>query len=268
VRGRGVRALVRAGLEVVEGVGERACAEVHEHYLHHERTRRPFVTLKAATSVDGCIAASSGDSKWITGVESRRHGHRLRAQHHAIAVGAQTVLADDPRLDVRLVRGVSPLVVVFDSRLRLAGAGRLHLLREGTWILHTAAAPKRARTGLRALGVELIEVEQDQGRVDLRHALELLGKRCVRSILVEGGGRLLGSFVQAASWERLYLYQAPRILGAGVGAFCGARWEKVADAPSLLVEGRRRMGSDLLSIFRRDAEPRAKRRAAKHRSRA
>ncbi|MCA9710351.1 MAG: bifunctional diaminohydroxyphosphoribosylaminopyrimidine deaminase/5-amino-6-(5-phosphoribosylamino)uracil reductase RibD, partial [Myxococcales bacterium] len=139
VDGKGIRALRRAGVEVIVGVGAKACGEVHEHYLHHARSGLPFVSLKAATSLDGRIATAGGDSKWITGEAARRHAHRLRAWHHAIAVGAETALRDDPRLDVRLVRGVDPIPVVFDGRLRVgaARAPRLAVLRPGALVLHT-----------------------------------------------------------------------------------------------------------------------------------
>src|SRR5690606_10195668 len=109
VGGAGIERLRRAGISVEVGVLADQAREVHRHYLHHVETRRPFVTLKLATSLDGRVATRSGDSKWITGELARRSAHRLRAVHHGIAVGAATVLADDPRLDVRLARGVDPL---------------------------------------------------------------------------------------------------------------------------------------------------------------
>lgn len=252
VDGRGIRALRRAGIEVVRGVGEQACREVHEHYLHHVRTGRPFVTLKAGTSLDGRIATASGDSRWITSEIARKDVHRLRARHHAIAVGAQTALADDPRLNVRLVRGVDPVPVIFDGRLRIgaASASPVQLLRAGTLVLHTAKASRAARARVMATGASLVEVADDgQGRVSLPAAVEALGQREIRSLMVEGGGRLHGAFVQAGLWQRMFLYQAPRILGEGRPVFGGVGWDTVEQSPQVRVVKRRTMGVDLLTII-------------------
>lgn len=250
VSGAGIARLRRGGVVVDVGVlGERG-REVHRHYLHHVGTRRPFVTLKLATSLDGRVATRTGDSKWITGELARRSAHRLRAVHHGIAVGAATVLADDPRLDVRLARGVDPLPFVFDPRLRVASAGRrFHLLREGVVFLHTARASKRARTALAKSGAEAIELPDDgRGGIDLDAALIQLGARDLRSLMVEGGGRLVGAFVAAGCWEQLWLYQAPVLLGEGRPAIAGVEWPSVADAPRLRVVRRRAFGPDQLSV--------------------
>jgi diaminohydroxyphosphoribosylaminopyrimidine deaminase/5-amino-6-(5-phosphoribosylamino)uracil reductase len=252
VAGRGVRRLRRAGIEVVEGVLADQCRSVHEHYLHHATTGLPFVTLKSAASLDGRIAVRTGDSRWITSEASRRIGHRLRAWHHAIAVGVDTVLADDPRLDVRLVQGVAPIPVVFDSRLRLHRARTPpRLVRAGTLVLHTARASAAARRALARTGVELVEVDAGaDGRVDVGSALQALGDRPIRSLLVEGGGALLGAFVHATAWQSWQWFCAPRILGEGVPAVAGVGWDSVADAPRVRIESRRRVGDDLHLVLR------------------
>jgi diaminohydroxyphosphoribosylaminopyrimidine deaminase / 5-amino-6-(5-phosphoribosylamino)uracil reductase len=252
VDGKGLRALARAGLEVVEGIESAACHAVHEHYLHHVALGLPFVTLKAATSLDGCIATREGDSKWITGLAARRHGHRLRAQHHAIAVGAHTAAVDDPGLDVRLVRGADPVVVIFDGRLRLGGprAPRVRVLRPGTLVLHTQRASAAARARVAKTGATLVPVaEAGAGLVDIPAALRELGHREIRSLLVEGGGRLHGAFVAAAAWQRAFVYQAPRLLGEGRPMLAGVGWPTVEQAPRVHVEARRRLGPDLLTVL-------------------
>jgi diaminohydroxyphosphoribosylaminopyrimidine deaminase / 5-amino-6-(5-phosphoribosylamino)uracil reductase len=252
VDGKGLRALARAGIEVVEGVEATACRGVHEHYLHHVARGTPFVTLKAATSLDGRIATATGDSRWITGPAARRHGHRLRAWHHAIAVGAHTAAVDDPGLDVRHVRGVDPVIVIFDGRLRLgaAEAPPVRVLRAGTLVLHTPRASAAARARVAKTGATLIEVaESGPGLVDVPAALQELGRREIRSLLVEGGGRLHGAFVAAGAWQRWFLYQAPRLLGEGRPMLAGAGWPTVAAAPRVHVEARRRLGLDVLTVF-------------------
>ncbi len=245
--GRGIARLRRAGLEVVAARAPGAAA-VHAHYLHHLEHGTPFVTLKAAVGIDGRIAVATGDSRWITGVPARRDAHRLRAEHHAIAVGVGTVLRDDPRLDVRLVRGVSPVAVVFDSRLRSVAkaVGVRAVLRPGTLVLHGASASAAARARVAATGAEPVAVAVDRdGRIDVRAALVELGRREIRSLLVEGGGALHGSFVAAAAWQRWVVYLAPRLLGTGPTLCDGVRWEHVADAPRLRREGMRRLGDDV-----------------------
>jgi diaminohydroxyphosphoribosylaminopyrimidine deaminase/5-amino-6-(5-phosphoribosylamino)uracil reductase len=257
VAGAGIRRLRRQGVEVELGLLAERAREVHRHYLHHVTQRRPFVTLKLATSLDGRIATAAGDSKWITGEPARRSAHRLRARHHAIAVGAATVLADDPRLDVRLVRGVDPLPIVFDPRLRVATAGRsLQLLRPGVLFLHTARASVRARAALAKTGADALEVPSDDNGIDIAAALEQLGARELRSLMVEGGGRLIGAFMRARAWQELFLYRAPIVLGDGRPAVAGLELESVADAVRLQLLRRRTLGDDELCIYTADSRSR------------
>lgn len=253
VAGAGIRRLRRRGVEVVVGVLAERAREIHAHYLHHVSTKRPFVTLKLACSLDGQIAVANGDSKWITGEAARRSAHRLRARHHGIAVGAATVLADDPALSVRLVRGVDPLPIVFDPRLRVAGSGRaFSLLRPGVLYLHGPRASKRARARLARAGAEGLELPVNpEGGLDIEVALEALGARELRSLMVEGGGRLVGAFVEAQAWQQLWLYRAPVLLGAGRPAVAGVEWASVADAPRVELKRTRKLGEDQLCVFAR-----------------
>lgn len=248
--GKGLTQLRKAGLELDVGVGEDAAKDVHAHYLHHVATGWPYVTLKAAVSLDGQVAVANGESKWITGEPARRDAHRLRARHHAIAIGVGTVETDDPELTVRLVRGSDPIPVVFDSTLRLAKrVGRSKVLRPGTLVLHTAKAPSVRRDRLRRAGIETVKVRADRrGRISIPHALEQLGRREIRSLMVEGGGELLGSFVASGAWQRLHLYQAPRLLGAGRPLLAGYLPKSVADAQSVKILERRRLGEDMLIV--------------------
>lgn len=249
--GRGIDLLRSAGIRVREGVLAGACASAHEHYLHHEATRRPFVTLKIASSLDGQIAAGSGDSKWITGEPARRLGHWLRARHHGIAVGADTVLRDDPALSVRMVTGVDPVPVVFDSGLRIAGAVRRPtLLRPGTIVLHTGRASVAAQRAIDDIGARRLELEGDaEGRVDVAGALRALGQLPLRSLLVEGGGQMIASFVAAAAWQRFYWFHAPIVLGDGRPAAAGLKVAAVADATRLRPLLRTEVGVDGVTIL-------------------
>lgn len=253
VAGKGLRKLRRAGVEVELGLLAERAREVHAHYLHHVATRTPFVTLKIACSLDARIATASGESKWITGEAARRDVHRLRARHHGIAVGAATVLADDPRLDVRLVAGVDPLPIVFDPRLRVASAGRpFALLRPGVIFVHGPQASRRARAALARSGAEALECpgEGESGGLAIAAALEQLGQRDLRSLMVEGGGRLLAAFVRAGTWQELWVYRAPVLLGGDARpAFGELALAGLAGAPRLELLRRRTLGGDELCVY-------------------
>jgi diaminohydroxyphosphoribosylaminopyrimidine deaminase/5-amino-6-(5-phosphoribosylamino)uracil reductase len=257
VSGKGLAKLKRAGVEVQLGVGEKEARELHEHYLFAVKEARPFVTLKAAVSIDGRIATAAGHSQWITGEAARRSAHKLRAKHHAIAVGAETLLADDPALTVRMVKGEDPRVVVFDPRLRCGakGLGRLRALRHGSLVLHAREARADRVARLRDLGIETVGVasQKQGGRALLRidRALSALGKRDIRSLMVEGGGRLLGSFVAKGLFEELHVYDAPVILGEGRPVFAWAGPKRVDRAPRLERVSTQLLGDDRLTVYRR-----------------
>lgn len=249
--GKGVRKLRRAGIEVDVGLLQREGTEVHAHYLHHVNTGRPWVTLKVAMSVDGRIATAGGNSQWISGEPARKHAHALRARHHAIAVGATTAMVDDPRLNVRLVRGSDPWPVVFDTRLRAFEAKRRpRILRPGTLVVHTRNASADARAKATAAGVELVCARSQAGHVHLGDALDRLGEREIRSLMVEGGGRLLGALVRQGLAQELHVVRAPLLLGEGRAAFAGMDFGRVEQAPRLRECAQRRLGDDLLTIYR------------------
>ena len=224
--------------------GERA-----RYREHASKAGRPFVSLKLASSMDGRIATAAGDSKWITGETARTVGHRLRAVHDAIAVGSGTVLADDPALNTRLVEGPDAMPVVFDSSLRTAVEGPRKLHRSGSVFVHTRVASRVRRERLAGLGARTLEVDAGaDSRVDPAAALERLFVEGVRSVLVEGGGALVASFVATGTWDRLYHFVAPRLLGEGRPMMPGVQWPTVAEAPRLRVVSRHTLGDDLLTV--------------------
>lgn len=217
VNGRGVARLREAGIEVELGLGEREARRLNEHYLHHKRTGRPWVTLKWAQTLDGQVATRTGDSRWITGEEARRHAHRLRSWHDAVVVGIGTALADDPRLDVRLVEGREPWHVVLDPLLRLSDGA--HLVKRGQTLLlcRREASPER-RDRWESLGVQVAPVPGQGELLDLHAVLDVLGAHPFQSVFVEGGPTVLTSFLREGLANRIAVFIAPRILGAGKGA--------------------------------------------------
>ena len=184
-------------------------------------TSRPFVTLGYAQTLDGRLATSSGGSQWISGPDSLRFGHELRARHDAIMVGAGTACKDDPRLTVRLVAGQNPLRVVVDSTLRtpLTAAVLVDGAAPGTVFAVTDRAPAARCDKVRALGATVLCLPTDaRGRVDLVALLAALHDRGVGSVLVEGGAGMITGLLRARLVDRLVVCVAPKILGAGIEA--------------------------------------------------
>ena len=217
VNGRGKAALEAAGIEVVEGERAEQARRAHEAYLKFITTGVSFVTAKFAMSLDGKIATASGESQWITGDAARRQAHELRRTSDAVLVGIGTVLQDDPQLTVRDAQGTpaarQPLRIVADSQGRLPLEARL--LREPGSVLVAAASERSEGVArLRAAGVEVLVVgDQDECRVDPKHLLWALGRRDVLSLLVEGGGTLLGSFFDAGLVDKVVAFVAPLVIG-------------------------------------------------------
>ena len=206
---------------------------------------RPRVTLKLATSLDGRIATASGESQWITGPDARQQGHRLRATHDAILVGVETVLADDPELTVRLpdYAGSHPLRIVLDSRLRTPATAKV---ASGHTLILTTATPH-------AIGqAEVVAVAADDGRPAVAAVLEALTARGVTSLLIEGGGRVAASFLQAGVVDAIEWFRAPILLG-GEGRPCVASLAlaKLADAPKFRRLGVEPVGDDLWERYAR-----------------
>ncbi|MEF3275352.1 MAG: dihydrofolate reductase family protein [Chloroflexus sp.] len=179
---------------------------------------RPRVTLSFAQTLDGRVAALDGSSQWISGPESLRFCHQLRATHAAIMVGIGTVLRDDPRLTVRLVTGRDPLRVIVDTTLRtpLTAAIIRDNAAHGTLLACTAAAPETRRIALQRCGATILTLPATPtGEVDLAALLAALGERGIASVMVEGGARLLTSLLRERLADTVAITIAPIILGAG-----------------------------------------------------
>ncbi|WGM31053.1 RibD family protein [Brevundimonas sp. NIBR11] len=202
---------------------------------------RPRITWKVATSLDGRIGTSTGESQWITGPQAREQGHRLRAVSDAILVGVETVLADDPRLTVRLPEGeagADPLRVILDSRLRTPPFARL--AKAGTLILTT-------REPIAVGEAEVVRVAGDShGRPTVDAVLAALTERGVKSLMIEGGGRVAASFISAGLVDAIEWFRAPILLGGdgrpGVAALALAR---LAHAPKYRRLAAEPLGDDL-----------------------
>jgi diaminohydroxyphosphoribosylaminopyrimidine deaminase/5-amino-6-(5-phosphoribosylamino)uracil reductase len=233
VSGRGFAALREAGVEVVVGVGAESAERLNEKYFHSLRRQRPFVHLKLATSLDGRIATSTGDSRWITGDEARARVHLLRHEYDAILVGAGTALKDDPLLTDRSgePRHRPLLRVVLDPLLALPSDSKLALSARVSPVLVFAceeAEPSR-RAALEGRGVEVLRAA-DGGR-DMTAVLDELNRRSIQGLLVEGGANVAGRLLRAGLVSKASFFVAPLILGGdALGAVGGAGALTVAEA--------------------------------------
>ncbi|MGH2813495.1 MAG: bifunctional diaminohydroxyphosphoribosylaminopyrimidine deaminase/5-amino-6-(5-phosphoribosylamino)uracil reductase RibD [Actinomycetota bacterium] len=244
VSGRGSDALRRAGIEVEEGLMEDRARLLNEAYVTHRTENRPFVTYKAALSLDGRTAASDGSSKWITSEPARRDVQRLRARSDAVAVGIGTVLADDPLLTVRGRRTRPPLRVVLDSHARTPLLARVLTSEAPALVITGVRAPRERVLGLQGAGAEVVTVPEEEGRVSLKHALEALAGRRITSLLLEGGRTLAGAFASAGFIDRYVLYLAPKLVGGPAGL---VEWAagSLGLAKALEITSVRRIGPDL-----------------------
>ena len=228
---KGAAALRRAGVIVRSGILRADCERMVEDFHKHSATGLPLVTLKAAVTLDGKIAARSWDSKWITSPASRAIVHRMRNESHAVMVGADTVMYDDPQLTVRVgPRRRDPLRVVVDGRLRIPLSAQVVKTARAvpTLIVTTRRAPARKIALLRAKGVE---VETLGGRrVDLPRLMALLGQRGVMSLLVESGGALAAALLEQRLVDRAAFFIAPKIIGGARCAIPARGPHKMADA--------------------------------------
>jgi diaminohydroxyphosphoribosylaminopyrimidine deaminase/5-amino-6-(5-phosphoribosylamino)uracil reductase len=221
VNGKSEAVLRQNGIEVRAGVLEEECRLLNEAYFKYISTGLPLVTLKFAQSLDGRIATATGNSRWISSEKFRRLAHRRRAASDAVMVGIDTILADDPQLTVRLVRGKNPVRVILDSRLRIPlEAGVITGGEVAPTIIATtsrADAAKKARLG--EMGIEVLVVpESGGGEVDLKSLLGLLGGKGITSVLVEGGAGVITSFLRQGLADKMMVAIAPRIIGQGIEA--------------------------------------------------
>ncbi len=183
------------------------------------KTRLPFVTLKFAQTLDGKIATITGDSKWISGPTSLRFAHQLRSFHDAILVGVDTILQDDPQLTVRLVKGKNPQRIIVDSQLRTPLDSNILKGKAAfsTFIATTSLSEVKKIKEYQSNGAQVWVLKKDRAnQVDLQNLLHELGKRDVRSVLVEGGSRILSSFLKKRLADHLVIVIAPKIIGKGM----------------------------------------------------
>jgi GTP cyclohydrolase II len=213
-----------------------------EAYAQRRQTGRPLITLSWAQSIDGSLTTRQGETLSLSGPSSMRLTHQLRAAHDAIAVGIGTVLADDPQLTVRLVKGQDPQPVVLDSHLAFPKQARLIQAMRHPWIATVAAADAEKKAFLEAHGADILQLPADQHqRVDLPTLVEELASRGVNSMMVEGGARLITSFLNCRLADLVVITVAPVLVG-GLGVIS----ERLLPIPKILEPGYEQFGDDMV----------------------
>ncbi len=252
VAGKGFRRLRAAGIDVRVGLLETEARAQSAPFITFQTRRRPYVILKWAQSIDGKIATRSGDSKWITSIESRRMAHALRARVDGIIVGVDTVLADDPDLTARWVRPKRIATrIVLDSGLRLPLTSRLVRTARRTPTLVVASEKARGlvarRRRLEAAGCRVWTLPTDSRGIALKRLLSALHEMAMTNLLVEGGGRVLGSFLQAGLADAAEVFVGPKLIGGETnpGPLRTAGPRSMAELPKIEIVGISNVGCDL-----------------------
>ena len=228
VTGGGIDYLKARGLQVSLGVCQQEAQRLNEAFIKFIRTRRPFVILKCAATLDGLIATRTGDSKWITNEQSRSYVHCLRHCVDGILVGINTIKADNPSLTTRLEKGpgADPVRIILDSRLSIPEDARILRLDSDsdTILVVGKKVDPQKRLAVEKNGVRILETPLKGGRIDIANLMEQLGAMGITSLLIEGGGRVIASAIHSGIVDKIVFFYAPKILGGDDGiSICRGR---------------------------------------------
>lgn len=250
VSGNGVKKLKSAGIDVKVGVLENDCVNLNKFFFKYITSKTPYVSLKAAQTLDGRIADSKGGSQWITSMQSRKFVHKLRANYDAVLVGAGTVAKDDPSLTVRLTDGRNPRRIILDSTLSLKIDKKLFIRnsdRKTILITSKNNKEKRKVKKLETLGVHVLFAKTDKdGNLNLKNVLKELAKNNIASVLVEGGSRVFSSFVRSGYYDDIFLFISPKIIGEGIPVVGNIGIKDIKRTLNVKIKSYDLIGDDLL----------------------
>lgn len=236
------------GLKSKIGILKEECEKLNEFYIKYRRTKKPFVILKVAMTMDGKIATKTGDSKYITSLEARRYVHQIRSEVDGVLVGINTVIKDNPKLTTRLVKGHDPLKIVLDSKLRMPMKCNLMKQSKKLIIATTTRAPKKKINKFYQKGVNVIVTKPIKGQVNLKELMKELGKKEMTSIMIEGGPKINSSAINERIVDKIFIFTAPKLMGNGMGAIGNLGINKINKAIKLKKPESRQVGRDSLLI--------------------
>lgn len=244
VYGQGIKALKKAGIEVVNGILENDAKKLNEAFFTFHQKRRPFVVLKFAASLDGKIATKTGNSKWITNEKARKIARNLRSNYQSVLVGINTVISDNPHLGARNKNKKDPLRIIIDPSLRIPFNSSV--LRDKNVLLVTSnLASKEKINFFRQKQIPFIKFENK--KIPLKKLLEYFRRRNIISIFVEGGTKVLGEFVDEKLVDKFYIFCAPIIIGGdGIGAIDNSGAENIQKALHLKDVNFKKIDNNLL----------------------
>ena len=245
VNGLGLQQLRNAGIQVDTGILEAQAAELNPGFIKRMKTKRPYVRLKMAMSLDGRTAMASGESQWITSAAAREDVQRLRARSSAIVTGVGTVLADDPSMNVRLEEVErQPIRVVMDTNLSMPVTAKM-LSLPGRTLVMTCSDDDDAIQALTKAGAEVMNIPYCNNSVSLASVLDTLGEMEINEVLIETGATLSGAILEQGLVDELVIYMAPSIMGDNArGLFRLPKLEKMEDKIQLDIRDVRAVGSD------------------------
>ncbi|PIZ64582.1 riboflavin biosynthesis protein RibD [Candidatus Roizmanbacteria bacterium CG_4_9_14_0_2_um_filter_39_13] len=229
VSGKGLRLLQKHGIQIKTGILKEAAQKLNEHFITFHTKKRPFIAVKFASSLDGKIATSTGSSKWITNEKARSYARRLRSAYHAILVGKNTILYDNPHLGCRNHRFKDPIRIVLDSKLSVPFDYQIY--RDNNVIIATTTkAPHTKIDQLYKKGIQVLLFDADLIPIEkLVHELKILN---IMSVLIEGGSEVIGEFIDKKLVDKAYIFQAPILIGGkkSISAIGGMGVDEVIDA--------------------------------------
>ncbi|MBI5475020.1 MAG: bifunctional diaminohydroxyphosphoribosylaminopyrimidine deaminase/5-amino-6-(5-phosphoribosylamino)uracil reductase RibD [Ignavibacteriae bacterium] len=256
VAGKGISRLRTAGVDVKVGVLEREARELNRFFFKHMRTRMPYVHVKIAQTLDGKIAPARKRSapRYLTSPDSLKLVHISRAEYDAVLVGAGTIIEDDPQLNVRLVKGRDPAVIILDGRLRVSGKEKTFAAKIQRQVIlcttaKAASAHRRKVESLRQKGVRVLEFASRNSRIDLTTMLSSLYDLRIGSVLVEGGRDVFTQFAEARMIDEMSIFVAPKVCGSGTPAFSDGVSFELGEAFGFKTTAVQKIGDDTLIHF-------------------
>jgi len=247
VSGSGVKALKKAGIEVDVGIFQDRATKINEDFFVYIRKKRPFVHLKIAQTLDGKIATKTGSSKWITGEKARRYAHKLRKEATAVMVGTGTALTDNPQLTVRdYPSKKQPVRILIDKDLKVPQDYKIFDSSSQTIVFASKKAPSQKVKSLEKKGVKIIFLPTKENRFELEDILSSLYEMDVMHLLVEGGKDLMTRFIKSGFYDKISLFQSPKLIGEdGMSSIGNLEVEDVSQSLKLRLESIKRFDQDV-----------------------
>lgn len=250
VKGKGIKKLKAAGIEVITGVLEDECLELNKFFINDIKNKRPYITIKTATTLDGKIAAKTYKSKWITDEASRKEAHKLRNRYDAILTSSSTVIKDNPSLTCRIKNGRNPIRIIVDTNLNTPSYSNVYN-KDGTKVIVLISENiKDERIINYPENIQFIKCRIKGNHIDLKSALEKIYNTGIKSILIEAGGKLNKAFIEENLADNLIQFIAPKILGDknGINFVYGYNRNEISECNNLIFRSTKKLKNDIILV--------------------